>query len=74
MCAVAWSVHVHAISFLDSTLDEDVIAGQPFNISWTDAQGPVTITLRVPDAFNPELVTTIASTFIWCPTKGTSKV
>ena len=41
----------------------DVEAGKPFEITWTDAQGPVTITLKTGPSDNLSTVSTITCKF-----------
>lgn len=46
-----------AVSLTNS--DFTIRAGQPFTITWTDAQGPVTITLKNGDSNNLQTVAPI---------------
>jgi len=39
----------------------NVVAGQPFVLTWTDAEGPVDIVLKFGDPKNLETVETLAS-------------
>ena len=41
----------------------DVEAGKPFEITWTDAQGPVTVTLKRGPSDNLSTVSTITCKF-----------
>ncbi|KAK1600465.1 Ser-Thr-rich glycosyl-phosphatidyl-inositol-anchored membrane family-domain-containing protein [Colletotrichum navitas] len=50
----------------------DVAAGQPFTITWSDAQGPVTLTLKNGPSTNLATVQSIATgqsgtSFVWTP-------
>jgi len=50
----------------------DVAAGQPFTITWSDAQGPVTLTLKNGPSTNLVTVQSIATgqsgtSFVWTP-------
>jgi len=49
---------VNAASFTNPTVDPK--PGQPFELTWTDAQGPVDIILRSGDPKNLDTVMTLA--------------
>jgi hypothetical protein len=54
LAAAAQAVNFTVLTFATVT------AGEPFEVSWTGAQGPVTLTLKDGDPNNLQTVSTIA--------------
>jgi hypothetical protein len=60
VAAAAFAVANAIVEFTDSTF-AGITVGTPFNISWSGAQGPVSLTLTDGSTTNLQTVSTIAS-------------